>query len=160
MVKNGWRGNAGPLTEGLKVGLLHGFLVLRFEVAIECNVLIHRQSLTPGVSGNQLQLGIGHPGVPGQPSDALMPERVRRCRHASLLCIQLHNLLNPSGRVPGVPPGLKEPAIVRVGSDVRPQCRAEALAKQHEAVLIALAAVDPDLVVLQVDVLDLDAAQL
>ena len=41
-------------------------------------MLVDRQRFTPGVAGYKLQLGVGQAGMPGQPGDRLMPERVRR----------------------------------------------------------------------------------
>ena len=122
-------------------------------------MLINRQGFTPSMARDQLKLGICQPGVPSQPSNTLVPERVRRGRDASLFRIHFDDLLDAPRRVFGVAAGLKQPPVVGVGGDVCSQCRAERLAEQNESVLVALPGIDADLVVLKVDVADLDATE-
>jgi hypothetical protein len=45
-------------------------------LAVEGHVLINRQSFALGVAGNELQLGVGHSRVAGEPGDRLMSECV------------------------------------------------------------------------------------
>ena len=115
-------------------------------------MLIDCQSFSPRMAGYQLKLGIGHSRMSGQPGDALMPKRVRRGSDARLLGVKLHNLLDSPGRVSRVASSLEKPTVVRMSGNVRPQGRGKRLAEQNISVLVALAAVDPDFVVLKVDV--------
>ena len=70
-------------------------------------MLVDRQGLSPGMTRDELEFSIGHAAVPSQPSDALVPEDVGRGVHPRLLGIDLHDLLNPPRRVPGVATGLE-----------------------------------------------------
>ena len=76
--------------------------------------------LQEGVAGDELKLGVGEAAVPRQPSDGLMPERVRRGLHAGLLRVTADDLLDAARRVLAVPPRLEQVAVAAVGRDVRP----------------------------------------
>ncbi len=88
-------------------------------------MLVNRQRFTTSMAGDELQFGIGHSRMSGQPSDALMPERVRRGRDASLLGVKLDDLLNSACRVLRVASSLEQPTIVLMSGNVRPQRRGE-----------------------------------
>ena len=82
------------------------------------------------MAGNELKFGIGHSTVPGEPSDTLMPERMGSRFDPGKFGVFLHDLLHPSRGEFAIPPGLEEPAIVRMGRDMSSQGRCEGLAKQ------------------------------
>ena len=134
--------------------LSHRRLVLRFEVAIESHVLVDRQGLPPGMPRDQLKLGISQARVPGQPGDRLVPEGVRGRLDPRLLGVLGDDLLDPPRAELAMPLGLEEPAVVRVGGDVRSQGRGEGLAEEDVAILGALALVDPDLAGFEINVGD------
>jgi hypothetical protein len=99
-----------------QVDLFHGRLILGFKIAVESHVLINSQGLTPGMTGDQLKLGIRQAAMPGQPSDRLVPEGVRGRLDPSLFGVLGDNLLDPPGAELAVPlclevsPGASEPA--------------------------------------------------
>src|SRR5271157_4266994 len=97
------------------------------------------------MTGYQLKLGVGKTRVPGQPGYALVPESVRSRLDASLFGVLGDDLLDTACRELAVSLGLEEPAVLRVGTDVRPQGCGEGLAEQHVPVFRAFALVDPDL---------------
>ena len=122
-------------------------------------MLIDRQRLSPGMTGDELQFSIGQPAVSSQPCDALMPKRVRGGCDASLFRIELDDLLNTPSCVLRVASSLEQPAIVGMSGDMGSQGRGEGFAEENVTVLVPLPAIDPNLVILKVDVADLDAAQ-
>ena len=58
-----------------------------------------------------------------------------------------------------MPLGLEEPAVMRVGSDMRSQGGGEGLAKEHVPVFRAFALVDPDLAGFDINFGDSDVAE-
>lgn len=77
-----------------------------------------RQGLAPGMTGNQLKLGIDQARMPGQPSDTLVPEGAGRCLAPGKLGIFLCDLLNPRWSELAVATDLEQPAIVRAGRNM------------------------------------------
>ncbi len=148
------------MEDGLHPRFLHRLLILFFCSAIQGNVLVDGQCFTTSMAGDQLQFGIGHPTVPGQPSDALMPKGMGRGLDSGLLRIFLGDLLHPPGSELAVPSGLQEPAILGMGCDMGSQGSGEGLGEQDIAMLAALALVDENLAVLQVNLGNLNPAQL
>ena len=142
------------------VRFLHRLLEFGVQVTVQSNVLIDRQGFTPGMTCEQLKFGIGHSRMSGQPCYALMAKCVWRGRNTSLLGIELDDLLDSPRRVLRITAGLKQPSVVGVGGDVRSQCRAERLAEQNKPIFVTLPVVDSNLVIFNVDVANLDAAQL
>ncbi len=90
----------------------HRLLASPFQLAIERDVLVHRQRFPAGMRGDQLKLGVGEGAVAGEPGDRLVAERVGRGTDASLHGITLTILLRP----PGAVPDWDEPQRVSVGS--------------------------------------------
>src|SRR5208283_3532172 len=75
------------------------------------------------------------------------------------LCVLGHDLLDPSRAELAVPPGLEEPAVMRVGSHMRSQGGRKALAEEDVPVFRALALVDPDLAGFEINFGDSDVAE-
>ena len=116
--------------------LFHGGLILRLQVAVQSDVLVDRQGLSAGVPRDQLKLSIS------QATECRVSQVIAWCRkvcgvalHASLLGVLGDDLLDPPRAELAVPLGLEEPAVMRVGGDVRSQSRGEALAEEDVAVL-------------------------
>lgn len=104
----------------LQPRLLHRLLVLGLQLPIQSHMLVDRQCLPASMAGDELKLGIGKAGVPGQICDRLVPERVGSCLHPGLQGIGRHDLLNAAGAVPGAAPGLEQIAVRRMGRYVDP----------------------------------------
>jgi len=92
-------------------------------------MLIDRQCLSFGVTGNQLELGIGHAGMPGEPGNRLMAECVRCALHAGCLGVVLDNLLDPPGSERTGQAGLKEIAVPGMGGKVGAEGRGKGLSE-------------------------------
>jgi hypothetical protein len=88
-----------------------------------------------------------------------MAEGVRGRPDASLFGVLGDDLLDPSRAELAMPLGLEEPAVMRVGSDVRSQGSGEGLAKEHVPVFRAFALVDPDLAGFDINFGDSDVAE-
>jgi hypothetical protein len=141
-----------------EIDLFHGRLILGFQIAVEGYVLINRQRLTPGVTGDQLKLGIRQAAMPGQPSDRLVPEGVRGRLDPSLFGVLRDNLLDPPGAELAVPLCLEDPPIVRMSAHMRPKGSGEAFPKEDVAILRALAQVHPDLAGFDINIGDSEVA--
>jgi hypothetical protein len=122
----------------------HGLLIALLKLAVESQVLIDRQGFPLGVTGDELQLGVGH---------------VRRGPDAGRLGVALDDLLDAPCRERAAQAGLEQLAILRMGCQGA-QGRGEGLAEQNDPILAPLPLVDPDAAGFQVDVSNLDAAQL
>ena len=101
-------------------------------------MLVDCQRFPPSVSSYELEFGISHARMAGQPSNALVPESVGRGVYPCFLGIMFDDLLHPPGRELAISTGLKQPAIVGMGGDVRPQGSGKPLSEQDISVLAPL----------------------
>src|SRR5687768_6720213 len=103
-----------------QVHVLHRLLVLLLQVAIEGDVLINGQGFPASMARDELKLGVGQAGMPGQVGSRLMAKTVGRGLHASLPSVTLHDLRDTAGPVLRVSPGLEPPAVLLTSGDMRP----------------------------------------
>ncbi len=102
--------------------VLHRRLVTVCELPVHSDMLVDCQRSPLAVSGDKLQFGIRQPGVPCQPRDCLVPKSMGRGVHAHLLGILFHDLLDPPRAELPRTPGLEEPAVLGMRSDVGAEC--------------------------------------